>query len=77
MALGCDMPFRVGSEVNLRFYRPFWNSDFLLNATVRQAKKYGELNYIGVEFNRSSAGGGTALLSPFDHQTRIKKAGMA
>lgn len=77
MALGCDMPFRVGSEVNLRFYRPFWNSDFLLNATVRQAKKYGELNYIGVEFDRSSAGGGTGLLSPFDHQTRIKKAGMA
>jgi len=47
-----------------------------MKSQVRQAKKYRELNYIGVEFDRS-AGGGTGLLSPFDHETRINKAGMA
>ena len=61
MSLGCDVSFMVGSEVTLRFYRPFWNGDVLLSGTVRQVRKSGELNYIGIEFNRNELESDTDL----------------
>ncbi len=67
MALGCDIPLMVGTVVNLRFYRPFWNSDFLLNGTVRQVRQHGDLNFIGIEFNRTFLGNDNSLVSVFSH----------
>lgn len=77
MALGCDMPLNIGSIINLRFYRPFWNGDFLQKGTVRQARKAGELNFIGVEFDRTFSGVNAGQISPFDHNNHRKKGGTA
>ncbi len=73
MALGCDMPFNIGEPVNLRFCRPFWNSDFILNGTVRQTRKFGDLNFIGVEFDNVLLDGKTGQLAPFDQSLNINR----
>lgn len=52
IALGCDAGFRIGSGVSLRLPRPYWKSDLLVNGTVRQSRKIGDLNFVGLEFDR-------------------------
>jgi diguanylate cyclase (GGDEF)-like protein len=72
MAVGCDNLISIGSTVNLRLTRPFWNNDCQMQGTVRQASKYGELVYLGIEFGQPVFGLDTGPLSPLDQHHHRK-----
>ena len=73
MALGCDNPLLVGSSVDLHFNQPFWNCNCLLNGTVRQARKLGDMNFIGIEFDQTFFGNIDGPLSYLDDHHHRKK----
>lgn len=77
MAMGCDKMLAVGSPVELGFNRPFWNCDCLLNGTVRQARKLGDLNFVGIEFDQTFFGFDDGPSSSLDDYHRRNKSGMA
>ena len=77
MALGSDMILSVGSPVNLHFKRPFWNGHYLLQGTVCQARKLGDLNFIGIEFSQTFSAFDAGPLSTLDHHHYRKKVDMA
>jgi diguanylate cyclase (GGDEF)-like protein len=56
MALGCDWKLVVDSPVRIKFKRPYWKDDIDLNAIVRQTKKVGDLNFVGMEFDGGFSG---------------------
>jgi diguanylate cyclase (GGDEF)-like protein len=56
VALGCDWKLEVDSPVRLKFKKPYWTDDIDVNAIVRQTKIQGDLNFIGLEFNRGFPG---------------------
>jgi len=73
IALGYDKLISVGSPVYLHFNRPFWNQDCLLNGTVCQLRKLGELNFIGVGFEQFFFGFDSGSSSSLDNQSHRKK----
>lgn len=67
MALGCDWGLTVGSPVRLKFKKPYWTYNIDLNATVRQAEKIGEMNYVGMEFDGGFSGDLNTFRSYLDY----------
>jgi len=70
------MLLSIGSPVNLHFKRPFWNGDYLLQGTVCQARKLGDLNFIGIEFSQTFFAFDAGPLSTLDHHHYRKKVDM-
>ena len=66
IAFGCDTSLEIESTIDLRFNRPFWSGDCHLCGTVRQSRRSGELNFIGVEFEKVLTGPNDSSQSSFD-----------
>lgn len=52
MAMGCDKLLLVGSPVDVLLNRPFWKNACLLNGTVRQVRKLGDLFLLELNLSR-------------------------
>lgn len=50
ISIGCEWNLDIEMPVKLRFKKPYWNESAFIEATVRQSKRVGDFNVIGMEF---------------------------